>query len=146
MAHVRTTIRERVRDIVAAALSTHDVSSSRKFARNVTARPTVDMKPVSEDAEFTTMNQTLQTRSLSLAVRISRRSADGVEDDLDADEAIITPALCGAVWTDICEDSPIFTRAQWMDESDGGVGISCLVLQFDFEYRLSTDDLEQPEG
>ena len=146
MPNVRTEIRGRVRDLLAAAMPDHVVMAHRAFARNVTAAPLIDLKPAGETGEFQTMGSHLQMRELDLAVRISRQSQDGIEDDLDADEAIVTATLCGAVWGDLCESYPEPSSARWFDEVEGGVGISSLVLQFRFEYRIDVNDLEQPEG
>lgn len=146
MPNVRTEIRQRVRDLLAAAMPGHEVISHRAFARNVTSQPLIDLKPANETGEFQTMSSHLQMRDFDLAIRISRQSIEGVEDELDADEAIVTPTLCAAVWGDLCESYPEPTSARWFDEVEGGVGISSLVLQFRFEYRIDVNDLEQPEG
>lgn len=140
--HVRSDIRNQIRDVIAAAMPGADVFASRKTARNVLTRPLVDMRFLNVNIDHDTMG-TSRRHVASLYIRVQRTASEDLIDNLlDADEVVINTALLAHNWTGLLEEDPELKQSNWSDTNEGGQLIGVIVIRYDIEYRVSQDDLE----
>lgn len=142
MTHVRTDIRDAIKTVLSTALPGFDVFASRKTARNVLARPMIDMRFLNVNIDSDTMGDS-RRHIASLYIRVQRAAAeDQIDDLLDADEVVINTALLAHDWTGLLEEDPELKQTNWSDSNEGGQIIGAIVIRYDIEYRVSQSDLE----
>lgn len=151
MPHVRTQIRHRVRNALRAGLddAAYDVDASRKSARNQRYPVTdVNIKVLNDQVrELETMYGSIPTdiHVMSLYIRVSRTgNGDTLDDLLDEDEIKINTIIMTLDWLDLCEEDPKPVQTNFTSDGDGEKDFAELVLRYDFEYRVSRNDLETP--
>lgn len=142
MTHIRTQIREGLRDVLAATLTDYDVYSSRKYAKNLTAKPMIDMRFLNENIESETMGSS-RRRKASLYLRIQRQAPETQIDDLlDNDEVLVNDVVMSDWWESYLTEPPEQMQVNWSDTDQGGAIIGSIVLRYDVEYRVDQTDLE----
>lgn len=142
MTHTRTQIREGLRDALATTLTGYDVYSSRKYAKNITSKPMIDMRFLNENIESETMGST-RRRKASLYVRVQRQAPETEIDDLlDSDEILVNDIVMSNWWGPYLTEPPEQMQVNWSDTDQGGSIIGSIVLRYDVEYRVSQTDLE----
>lgn len=142
MSHVRKQIKDAFQSALAAGLPGYDVFSSRKYARNVLARPMIDMRFLNENVDLDTMGPT-RRRTSSLYIRVQRSAPEAQLDDLlDADEVAVNDVIMAVDWRSLLEETPELKQVNWSDASEGGDMIGAIVLRYDVEYRVDQDDFE----
>lgn len=142
MTHIRTQIRESLRDALAAALTGYDVYSSRKYAKNITTKPMVDMRFLNENVEAETMGSE-RRRTASLYLRVQRHAPETQIDDLlDNDEIVVNDVVMSNWWDGLLAEPPEQMQVNWSDTDQGGSIIGSIVLRYDVEYRVDQIDLE----
>ena len=143
MTHVRKQIRETLREWLALALPEYDVFASRKFARNVTEKPIIDMRFLNENIDSEVMGSDRRRRA-SLYLRVQRAAPETQIDDLlDDDEVSINDVVMSDDWWQgLLTEPPEQMQVNWSDTDAGGQIIGSIVLRYDVEYRVTQTDLE----
>lgn len=142
MTHVRTTVRNAIKAVLVTALPGFDVFASRKTARNVLARPMIDMRFLNVNIDHDTMGDS-RRHVASLYIRVQRAAPeDQIDNLLDVDEVAINTALLAHDWTGLLEEDPELKQTNWSDSNEGGQIIGAIVIRYDIEYRVSQSDLE----
>lgn len=142
MTHIRTQIREGLRDTLASTLTGYDVYSSRKYAKNLTAKPMIDMRFLNENIESETMGSD-RRRKASLYVRVQRQAPETEIDDLlDTDEILVNDIVMSNWWEAFLTEPPEQMQVNWSDTDQGGAIIGSIVLRYDVEYRVDQTNLE----
>lgn len=146
MTHVRTTIREQVRNLIAAAIPTADVYASRRYAKNLTSRPLIDVKCLNENVEREVMGST-RRHVVSLYVRVQRGVSETTMDALlDADEIAVNAAIMAYNWSALLDEMPELKQVNWSDSDEGGELVGSVIMRYDMEYRTSQYDFETAKG
>ena len=142
MTHVRTQIRESLREVLALSLPDFDVYSSRKYAKNIGDRPMIDMRFLNENIDNETMG-TERRRVSSLYVRVQRAAVETEIDDLlDEDEICVNDVVMSDWWEGLLTEPPEQMQVNWSDSDQGGMIIGSIVLRYDIEYRVTQTNIE----
>jgi hypothetical protein len=142
MTHVRTQIRQALKAALDVALPTFDVYASRKYAKNITAKPIIDMRFLNENIDSEVMGSE-RRRKASLYVRVQRHAAETEIDDLlDDDEIAINDVVMSDWWESFLTEPPEQMQVNWSDTDQGGAIIGSIVLRYDVEYRVDQSDFE----
>lgn len=143
MKHVRTHIRERLRDALETGLLKpgYTVFGSRKYARNHTrGEAIVDIRFLNVNVTQVTMSGD-RTHIGSLYVRIQRDAAEEKMDDmLDRDEVYVTEIIERVEWNDLLETSPELVQVNFSEDAESGTPIGAIILRYDVEYRIDKTD------
>lgn len=146
MTHVRTTIREQVRTLIATAIPTADVYASSRYAVNLTNRPLIDVKCLNENVEREVMGST-RRHVVSLYVRVQRGATEATMDALlDADEIAVNAAVMAFDWSALLDEQPELKQVNWSDTDEGGELVGSVIMRYDMEYRTSQYDFETAKG
>ena len=144
MTHIRTTLRQAFEAVLASQLPTgqYQVFASRKYALNVTAQATIDLRFQSDDIQQETMGK-LRAHTATLFIRCQRVAGEtSIDDLLDEDEVLINQAIQSQVWEPILREQPELVKTVFTDDASTGTVIAAIVLQYNLEYRAAIDDLE----
>ena len=143
MSHVRTQIREAMKEALEAELGDgYVIYASRKFAKNLEALALIDMRFAGATVEQSTMGD-VREHTASLMIRCQRGAPEETIDDLlDADELAINYIIENQDWDDLLMEQPVLTQVTWTDDASTGTVIGSIVLRYDVQYRVTTTDLE----
>lgn len=144
--HIRSTIRQTIRDLLDAELPTspYVVMGARLSKRNREGDglATVDVR----FADVAVTQQTMgddRLHTASLMIRVQREGdEETIDDDLDADELVITGILNRFDWSSLLEDDPELTQINFGYDTESEATIGVLVLRFTVEYRIDKNDPE----
>lgn len=145
MAHVRTQIRDAIKEILTDQLPAGEyvVFASRKYARNHdSGKALVDIRFLNVNVTQETMGDD-RTHAASLYVRVQRSDAEETLDDaLDQDEVLITAVIEQYDWSDLLEADPELVQVNFTQDADSGSALGAIILRYDVEYRI---DKTNPE-
>tara|TARA_Y100000310_G_scaffold115431_3_gene113977 strand:- start:200 stop:640 length:441 start_codon:yes stop_codon:yes gene_type:complete len=145
MSHVRQQIREAFKSVLDTALPNHTVFSARRYAINAASLPTVDMKFLNENSEFTTMSDR-QDRTASLYIRATHQASDDDIDDVLDDVAVLIEEAIAAEgrFNGLLIDIGLM-QTNFTDSADGDKALAEVVLRYDVVYRTFVTDVENAE-
>ena len=136
MAHIRKQLRDKVQTMLITALSTSNVFVNRTHAIQESELPAAIIKTSRESVEISGMNSI--DRDIELTIDLYEKSAETVDDDLDALCVLVENAFNADVTIGADYKELVSTEID-IDDGDQQVGIATMV------YQIQVIDSVNPE-
>ena len=142
VAHLRTQIRDQMRDLIAIQIPGATVTSGHYHARNIDDSDLlIDIFAVNETVDLEQMSLGLRFHTTTFAVRAQRLADVGVDDLLDDDELLIRAALFSGDWSLLLIEDPEIAEVQFSRATNNeAVAVGALALRVTVTYRADKAD------